>query len=128
MSNKINYAVACIRHLLEHKGMHTSADLSKLLGISRGYLTSICDDLQQAGLVTAKRGYEGGYQLLRNRVTYQDVAEAVSHEATVIHGCEQASAVYHSLLHNTNIGGTEACPQVSLTLNKPLSQDISSTG
>ena len=54
-------------------------DISQCTGITLPYLSKLLNALTSSGLVNAKRGYRGGFQLARSadRITLMDVAEAV---------------------------------------------------
>jgi Rrf2 family protein len=68
-------------------------DLSKAEAIPSNYLVQILNELRTAGLITSRRGKQGGYALARpaGEITLHDIVEAVEGEV-LAHSAEGKGA------------------------------------
>ena len=66
LSKKADYALIAVRHLATHAERSQSAsDIAEAYGISATLLAKVLQRLAKHGLVTARHGSSGGYQLAR---------------------------------------------------------------
>jgi Rrf2 family protein len=68
LSKKADYALIAVRHLATHgvEQSHSAADIAEAYGISPQLLAKVLQRLAKHGLVTARHGSSGGYQLARH--------------------------------------------------------------
>jgi FeS assembly SUF system regulator len=67
LSKKADYALIAVKHLATHGvESHSAADIAELYGISPQLLAKVLQRLAKHGLVTARHGSSGGYQLARH--------------------------------------------------------------
>jgi FeS assembly SUF system regulator len=68
LSKKADYALIAVRHLATHSGARSqsASDIAEAYGISAPLLQKVLQRLAKHGLVTARHGSSGGYQLARN--------------------------------------------------------------
>jgi Rrf2 family protein len=77
---KIEYALRAMIHLADHpEGVARGTEIARLEHIPKYYLEKVIRDLMRRGLVRARRGPGGGYQLARppESISFQEVIEAV---------------------------------------------------
>jgi FeS assembly SUF system regulator len=101
LSKKADYALIAVRHLATHSAnrSHSAADIAEAYGISAPLLQKVLQRLARHGLVTARHGSSGGYQLARNpkEISALEVISAVDGPLMITscvtsHGaCEQSS-------------------------------------
>jgi FeS assembly SUF system regulator len=81
LSKKTDYALIAVRHLATHRNEHSlsASDIAQVYGISAPLLAKVLQRLAKHGLVTARHGSSGGYQLARhpNDISALDVINAV---------------------------------------------------
>ena len=72
ISTKGRYALRMLLDLAEHKedGFIPLRDVAERQGISKKYLEQIVPVLSRAGLLSASRGFQGGYRLVREPEEY----------------------------------------------------------
>ena len=83
---KIEYALRAMIHLADHpEGVARGTEIARDEQIPKYYLEKVIRDLMHRGLVRARRGPGGGYQLARpaDEVTFRDVIEAVEGPITL---------------------------------------------
>ena len=83
---KIEYALRAMIHLADHpEGVARGTEIARDEQIPKYYLEKVIRDLMHRGLVRARRGPGGGYQLARpaDEVTFKDVIEAVEGPITL---------------------------------------------
>jgi len=67
LSKKADYALIAVKHLATHGAKsHSAADIAEVYGISPQLLAKVLQRLAKHGLVTARHGSSGGYQLARH--------------------------------------------------------------
>ena len=68
LSKKADYALIAVKHLASHRAeqLHSAADIADAYGISPQILAKVLQRLAKHGLVTARHGSSGGYQLARH--------------------------------------------------------------
>jgi FeS assembly SUF system regulator len=68
LSKKADYALIAVRHLATHSAARSqsASDIAEAYGISAPLLQKVLQRLARHGLVTARHGSSGGYQLARN--------------------------------------------------------------
>jgi FeS assembly SUF system regulator len=81
LSKKSDYALIAVRHLATHgtEQSHSAADIAEIYCISAPLLAKVMQRLAKHGLVTARHGSSGGYQLARhpNEISALEVISAV---------------------------------------------------
>jgi Rrf2 family protein len=83
---KIEYALRAMIHLADHPdGVARGTEIARDEQIPKYYLEKVIRDLMHRGLVRARRGPGGGYQLARpaDSITFKDVIEAVEGPITL---------------------------------------------
>jgi len=83
---KIEYALRAMIHLADHPGGSArGTEIAEQERIPKYYLEKVIRDLMHRGLVTARRGPGGGYQLARpaEMISFRDVIEAVEGPITL---------------------------------------------
>jgi FeS assembly SUF system regulator len=101
LSKKADYALIAVRHLATHRGdsSQSASDIAEAYGISAPLLAKVLQRLAKNGLVSARHGSSGGYQLARNPndISALDVINAVDGPVVITscvtnHGnCDQSS-------------------------------------
>lgn len=81
LSKKADYALIAVRHLARHgaERSQSAADIAEIYCISTTLLAKVLQRLAKHGLVTARHGSSGGYQLARhpNDISALEVISAV---------------------------------------------------
>src|SRR5580693_5558762 len=81
LSKKADYALIAVRHLATHRGepSQSASDIAEIYGISAPLLAKVLQRLAKHGVVTARHGSSGGYQLARHPkdISVLDVISAV---------------------------------------------------
>lgn len=109
LSKKADYALIAVRHLATHglERSHSAADIAEAYGISAPLLAKILQRLARHGLVTARHGSSGGYQLARH--------------PQQISALEVISAVDGPLMITSCVTSHGACDQsTTCTVREPL--------
>src|ERR1700690_4052415 len=101
LSKKADYALIAVRHLAAHseEQSHSASDIAEAYGISATLLAKVLQRLAKQGVVTARHGSSGGYQLARHpsAISALEVISAVDGplmitSCTTSHGsCEQST-------------------------------------
>lgn len=88
VTQKMQYALRAIFELAKHndQGPLKTAEIAESQSIPVRFLEVILNHLKRAGLVTSKRGFQGGYQLVRPP---QDITVG-----DIFHGLEESSESY----------------------------------
>lgn len=83
VTQKKQYALRAIFELAKQKDMGPlkTAEIAKVQAIPLRFLEIILNRLKHAGLLEAKRGYHGGFQLKRSpaEITVEDIFTALEH-------------------------------------------------
>jgi Rrf2 family protein len=93
ITQKKQYAVRAVYELAKHreKGPVKSAKISEAQAIPQRFLEIILNRLKHAGILTAKRGYTGGFELNRapGDITVEDIFKSLEDidEATACVSC-----------------------------------------
>src|ERR1022692_322721 len=68
LSKKADYALIAVRHLATHGAVRSqsASDIAEAYGISATLMAKVLQRLAKHGLVTARHGSSGGYQLARH--------------------------------------------------------------
>ena len=81
LSRKSDYALIAIKHLATHGGggSCSAAEIAELYDISTPLMAKVLQKLAKQGLLAARHGSAGGYQLARDadRITALDVISAI---------------------------------------------------
>ena len=81
LSRKSDYALIAIKHLATHggDGSCSAAEIAELYDISTPLMAKVLQKLAKQGLLAARHGSAGGYQLARDpdRITALDVISAI---------------------------------------------------
>jgi Rrf2 family protein len=91
---KIEYALRAMIHLADNPdGVARGTEIAHLEHIPKYYLEKVIRDLMRRGLVRARRGPGGGYQLARpaDTISFRDIIEAVEGPIT-LNVCVDGSA------------------------------------
>ncbi len=83
---KIEYALRAMIHLADNpEGVARGIEIARVEHIPKYYLEKVIRDLMRRGLVRARRGPGGGYQLARpaESISFRDVIEAVEGPITL---------------------------------------------
>jgi Rrf2 family protein len=83
---KIEYALRAMIYLADRPaGIARGAEIARFEHIPKYYLEKVIRDLMHRGLVHARRGPGGGYQLARpaSGITFRDIIEAVEGPITL---------------------------------------------
>src|SRR5271169_2580256 len=101
LSKKADYTRIAVRHLATHREIQSqsASDIAEAYGISAPLLAKVLQRLARHGLVTARHGSSGGYQLARHpkEISALDVISAVDGPLVITscvtnHGnCDQSS-------------------------------------
>ena len=109
LSKKADYALIAVRHLAAHRGdpSQSASDIAEAYGVSAPLLAKVLQRLDRNGIVTARHGSSGGYQLARhpNEISALDVINAVD-GPVVITSC---------ITNHGNCGQSSTC-----TIREPL--------
>ncbi|PXA05278.1 Rrf2 family transcriptional regulator [Coraliomargarita sinensis] len=90
LSHKLEYACRVLAQLALSKGQSKLAHidaLSEAENIPANYLVQILNELRNAGLITSKRGKQGGYALAREpeKIGLADIVTAIDPEHMECH-------------------------------------------
>jgi len=81
LSKKADYGLIAVKHLATRgaNGSWSAADIAEAYGISTPLLAKVLQRLAKKGVVTARHGSSGGYQLARDpsRITALEVISAI---------------------------------------------------
>lgn len=83
---KIEYALRAMIHLADHpEGVARGLEIAQREQIPKYFLEKVIRDLMRRGLVRARRGPGGGYQLARapETISFKDIIEAVEGPITL---------------------------------------------
>lgn len=97
LSARVDYAVRAALEIAAHTdGPLTAEELASRQGISVSFLENIVGDLRRAGLVTSRRGRNGGHSLARpaDQITIGDVMRAEIGNLADIHGERPENMAY----------------------------------
>ncbi|HEX6887794.1 MAG TPA: Rrf2 family transcriptional regulator [Candidatus Nanopelagicales bacterium] len=90
VSARVDYGIRALVELASRDDGHrvTAEELAALQGLPEKFLEGILTHLRRAGLVTSKRGAEGGYLLGRpaERITVADVFRAIDGPIAAVRG------------------------------------------
>jgi Rrf2 family protein len=109
LSKKADYGLIAVKHLAMHgnDGACSAADIAESYGISAPLMAKILQKLAKRGLVTARHGSSGGYQLAR--------------DPSAITALEVISAIDGPLVITSCITSHGACYQTpTCTVREPL--------
>lgn len=99
VSAKVDYAIRAAVELAAHAGderLTTSDDISTSQEIPHAFLTNILQSLRQAGIVSSKRGPEGGHKLARpaDEILIADVIRAIDGPLAGVNGMHPEELKY----------------------------------
>src|ERR1700724_2835120 len=81
LSKKADYGLISVKHLAMHRQEHACSanEISEVYGISTTLMAKVLQKLARQGVVAAKHGSNGGYQLARDpgQITALDVISAI---------------------------------------------------
>jgi Rrf2 family protein len=80
LSKKADYGLIALKHLARHgKGACSASEISQEYGISVTLMAKVLQKLARQGLVTAKHGSNGGYQLAKepHQISALDAISAI---------------------------------------------------
>lgn len=97
ISAKADYAVRALLDLAEAGDeRRTAAKLVESQGLPRKFLEAILNELRKAGIVSGRRGFDGGFALARPaaEITLADVLRAVDGPLAEVRGMRPEQAAY----------------------------------
>jgi Rrf2 family protein len=81
LSKKADYGLIAVKHLATHRNVHACSanEISEEYGISTTLMAKVLQKLARQGLVAAKHGSSGGYQLAKEpgQISALDVISAI---------------------------------------------------
>jgi Rrf2 family protein len=85
LSVKVDYACRVLAQLARQHGDEDLAhieELARIEAVPANYLVQILSELRNGGLITSRRGKQGGYALARNpqEITLLDIVEVIEGE------------------------------------------------
>jgi Rrf2 family cysteine metabolism transcriptional repressor len=85
LSVKVDYACRVLAQLARQHGSDELAhieELARLEAVPANYLVQILSELRNGGLITSRRGKQGGYALARDpeKITLLDIVEVIEGE------------------------------------------------
>src|SRR5882757_8246962 len=85
LSVKVDYACRVLAQLARHRGGDGLAhieELARLEAVPANYLVQILSELRNGGLITSRRGKQGGYALARRpeQITLLDIIKVIEGE------------------------------------------------
>ena len=122
VSHKLEYACRVLAQLAltaEHSKLAHIDALSEAEAIPANYLVQILNELRNAGLITSKRGKQGGYALAREpeKISLSEIVQAIDPDLIACkfeskgHSGEQVAEIWREItlkLENTVAGYTLA--------------------
>jgi Rrf2 family protein len=129
---RIDYAVRALLELASRPdGQATRDELAESQEIPPRYLEMVLSQLRQAGLVTSRRGFSGGYRLARPaaQISVADVSRAVDGPLALVQGRRPEDLRYEGSSRNLSelwVGLRSALRSVleSVTLADLLAGDL----
>lgn len=98
ITQKKQYALRAVYELAKHQGQAPlkSAQIAQSQAIPQRFLEIILNRLKHAGIVAAKRGYTGGFQLKRpaDEISVREIFQALDES------CGEATACVSCILEN----------------------------
>jgi Rrf2 family protein len=93
---KVDYAMRALLELAEHGEAVTAETLAEAQNLPTKFLASILADLRRSGLVSSRRGLDGGYRLSRPaaEITVADVMRAIDGPLAEVHGLRPEMTTY----------------------------------
>lgn len=93
---KVDYAMRALLELARQDRPVTAESLAEAQGIPAKFLSAILTDLRRAGLVTSRRGLEGGFSLARpaRDISVAEVMRATDGPLAEVRGLRPESASY----------------------------------
>jgi Rrf2 family protein len=93
---KVDYAMRALLELSQHGEPATAETLAQAQNLPPKFLTAILNDLRRAGLVSSRRGIDGGYRLSRppSEITVADVMRAIDGPLAEVHGLRPEMTTY----------------------------------
>src|ERR1700685_4853865 len=100
LSKKADYGLIAVKHLATHRNAHACSanEMSEEYGISTTLMAKVLQKLARQGLVAAKHGSSGGYQLAKEpgEITALDVISAI-YGAVVIKVCIKTHGILYDM-------------------------------
>jgi Rrf2 family protein len=99
ISAKADYAMRALLELACSERPLTAEEVAEAQGIPARFLGSIMTDLRRAGLVTSRRGNDGGYRLARpaQQISVADVMRATDGPLAEVRGVRPEMASYNGV-------------------------------
>ena len=87
LSKKADYGLIAMKHLANHREQHacSASEIAEEYGISATLMAKVLQKLAKQGLVAAKHGSTGGYQLSKepNRISALEVITAIDGQVLI---------------------------------------------
>jgi len=80
-----DYAIRIVLYLTQKKGVANSNEIAEAMGIPRSYILKIAKTLKDAGILSEKRGVEGGFVLRGDpeQLTLLDIVSALERTVNI---------------------------------------------
>lgn len=93
---KVDYAMRALLELAQRTQPATAEDLATAQKLPSKFLAAILNDLRRAGIITSRRGLEGGYRLSRpaDQISVADVMRAIDGPLAEVHGLRPEMTEY----------------------------------
>ena len=91
LSVKVDYACRVLAQLARHQGTDVLAhieELARIESVPANYLVQILSELRNGGLITSRRGKQGGYALARppEQITLYDIVKLIEGDLLELNG------------------------------------------
>ncbi len=91
LSVKVDYACRVLAQLARHHGSDVLAhieELARIESVPANYLVQILSELRNGGLITSRRGKQGGYALARapEQITLYDIVKLIEGDLLELNG------------------------------------------
>lgn len=93
---KVDYGVRALLTLADMGGQATTEELAEAQNLPTKFLATIMNDLRRAGVVTSRRGSEGGYRLSKSprEITIADAIRAIDGPLAEVRGLRPEDTFY----------------------------------
>lgn len=129
ITTSVEYAIHALLWLVDsdEKAL-SSRELAELQGISQSFLAKIFPKLEKAGIVAAREGVRGGYQLARpaDEISFLDIVDAVEGEKPLF-DCQEVRercALFNGQAPSWATSGTCAVHAAMLQVEKAMREAL----
>jgi Rrf2 family transcriptional regulator, cysteine metabolism repressor len=126
LSVKVDYACRVLAQLAKHHGEKRLAhieELAKIESVPANYLVQILSELRNGGLITSRRGKQGGYVLSRapEKITLYEIVRLIEGELLELGGSAegQSGRRVQQVWHEIRAGLEAHCRRTTLDMLVP---------